>query len=72
MDYKLIAPPNPLLTPIEQVLANRGIPIPNISHYLNTTDADNLSYDLLDNIKAGAQLLIKHLNDDKNIWIIVD
>lgn len=72
MDYKLIAPPNPLLTPIEQVLANRGIPIPNISHYLNTTDADNLSYDLLDNIKVGAQLLIKHLNDDKNIWVIID
>lgn len=42
MDYKLIAERNPNLTATEQVLVNRGFLRENISHYLNTTDADNL------------------------------
>lgn len=72
MDYKLIAVPDPTLTAVEQVLVNRGIALQDIPHYLNTTDADNLSYKLLDNIEEGARLLIQHLGDDKNIWIIID
>nr|DAO45121.1 MAG TPA: hypothetical protein [Caudoviricetes sp.] len=33
------------------MLVNRGFLRENISHYLNTTDADNLPFTLIDNIE---------------------
>lgn len=72
MDYKLIAERDPNLTATEQILVNRGFLRENISHYLNTTDADNLPFTLIDNIEQGAKMLLRHLADEKPIWCIVD
>ena len=72
MDYKLIAERDPNLTATEQVLVNRGFLRENITHYLNTTDADNLPFTLIDNIEQGAKMLLRHLADEKPIWCIVD
>lgn len=72
MDYKLIAAPDPKLSAVEQVLVNRGIAYDEIYHYLNTTEADNLPFSLLDNLDQGAKMLIQHLGDDKLVCTIVD
>jgi single-stranded-DNA-specific exonuclease len=39
---------------------------------MNTTDADILSTEAIDRIKDGVSLLIKHLADDKLIYMVVD
>ena len=70
MKYKLIAPMNPRFSTIEQVLRNRGIQ--DIQHYLNTTDADILDPKLLANIQEAAKMLVKHISNQSNIFIIVD
>lgn len=70
MKYKLIAPMNPRFSTIEQVLKNRGIQ--DIQHYLNTTDADILDPKLLANIQEAAKMLVKHISNQSDIFIIVD
>ena len=70
MNYKLINEVDKSKSMIEQILNNRGIE--DVSHYLNTTDEDLFSPLLLENMKEGAELLIKHLYDDKKIYSIVD
>lgn len=67
MDYKLIAPRNEQLSIVEQVLVNRGIKIGDIDHYLNVSEADNLSPILLNNIERAAVMLIKHISKEDNI-----
>ena len=45
MEYQLMTPSIPLnieVTAVERVLTNRGIPLNEINHYLNTTDGDIL------------------------------
>lgn len=44
----------------------------DISHYLNTTDNDILDPSTIKNIKAGAQMLIKHIVANHDILIQVD
>ena len=44
----------------------------DISHYLNTTDNDILDPSTIKNIKAGAEMLIKHLAKNNDILIQVD
>ena len=44
----------------------------DISHYLNTTDDDILDPSTIKNIKAGAEMLIKHLAKNNDILIQVD
>ena len=46
MKYKLINEINSEYTATEQVLVNRGIPLNEIHHYLNTTDKDINDYKL--------------------------
>lgn len=60
------------LTAIEQVLANRGIKPENIEHYLNTTNKDILDPKLIMNMREGATMLIKHINQGNKILIQVD
>lgn len=57
------------LTPIEKVLTNRGISLEDINHYLNTTDEDVYDPMLLDNIRQGAQMLIKHIANKDRIFL---
>jgi single-stranded DNA-specific DHH superfamily exonuclease len=51
------------------VLANRGIKPENIEHYLNTTNKDILDPKLIMNMREGAVMLIKHINQGNKILI---
>ena len=73
MEYTLIKPIDSALSPIEQVLVNRGFQKDEIPHYLNLTKEDNLSPRLLNNIDRAVKMLAKHIMDDKShIHIQVD
>lgn len=74
MKYELIKPINPQYSTVEQILTNRGIPIQEIHHYLNTTDNDINSPSLFgeDNLKRGAAALINTIKSDNTMIIVVD
>lgn len=72
MNYKLINNPSDCLSPLEQILYNRGIPIEEIEHYCNTNYLDILDPLLLDNMRKGAQLLISSIKDNKKMYVQVD
>lgn len=72
MEYQLIKSNIPLeqeLSAAERVLTNRGISLEDIKHYLNTTDDDLLEPELIENIKTGAEMLIKHIAANDKIFI---
>ena len=67
MNYQLLTsntPPNIELTIIERVLSNRGIPLHNIKHYLNTTDEDILNPETIKNMREGVKMLISHISQN--------
>ena len=72
MEYKLISEKNNNLSVIQQVLINRGIALKDIDHYLNTTENDNLDPSLIERIKDGVMILIKHINNNDKILLQVD
>ena len=74
MRYQLIKPMNSNYSAIEQILTNRGIPYEEVSHYLNSTDADisdprDLGEDLL---KLAAHRIISHIASQDKMLIICD
>ena len=72
MMYRLIAPIDPQLSPIEQVLMNRGIQKDQILRYLNTSANDILPFNDLDNLEAGAKMLISHIAQNHKIFVQAD
>lgn len=74
MRYQLIKPMNPKYDAITQILTNRGIPVDEVSHYLNSTDADISSPEDLgaDLLKQAATTLIHHIVERNNILVICD
>lgn len=54
------------------MLVNRGIPYNEIYHYTHLTEKDNLSCDLLKNIDKAAEMLLKHINAQDEIYFIID
>lgn len=57
-----------------ELLADRGL-IPSVSDWKNfiyTTKNHLLNWNLLDNIKEGANLLVEHLENNKKIYIVID
>ena len=74
MKYKLIKPMNPHYTAIPQILTNRGIPIEEISHYLNTSDDDISSpFDLgEEKLKAATAKIIQHISLNNKILVVCD
>ena len=72
MEYKLISEKNDNLSVIQQILINRGIALKDIDHYLNTTENDNLDPSLIQRIKDGVIILIKHINNNDKILLQVD
>ena len=72
MDYKLISQLDPNISPIEQVLMNRGIEKSKIPHYLNTSDDDILHFGDIKNIEEGAKLLISHIAQNHKIMVQTD
>ena len=71
MTYELISP-RTCSSSIEQVLYNRGIPLKDIPHYLNTTDEDILNPLLLDNIEDAAKMLVRHISAGSKVLVQVD
>ena len=74
MKYKLIKPINQNYSIIEQILTNRGIPLKDIPHYLNTTDADINPPQLLgqDKLKAAAAALIQTIHYNHHAIVVID
>ena len=75
MEYQLMTPSIPLnieVTAVERVLTNRGIPLNEINHYLNTTDGDILPPSLIANMKEGAAMLVRHIYQNDKVFIQVD
>ena len=74
MKYKLINEINSEYTATEQVLVNRGIPLNEIHHYLNTTDKDINDYKLFgeDKLKNAASALIQTISQNQNALVVVD
>jgi len=54
----------------ERILLSRGVENPQ--KYLNTTDEDLHSYELLDNIDEAVKCLLSHVDNNDNICILVD
>lgn len=75
MEYKLIENNIKGSGVLLQILFNRGFKnAADINHYLNTTNNDILDPLLLDNMREGAQMLMRHVsNNDKTLlWFDVD
>lgn len=74
MKYKLIKEVNANYNAIEQVLTNRGIPYNEIKHYLNTTDADINSAEMLgsERLEAAAAALLTTIKENKKMLVVVD
>ena len=74
MRYQLIKQINENYSTIEQVLTNRGIPIEQINHYLNTTDMDINDPKKLDEskLKLAATILILTIQNNLHTLVIID
>lgn len=74
MEYQLITPSIPIQTNslVEWVFANRGMTPAQKNHYLNTSREDILDPLLLDNMREGAKMLVKHLSAGDKIFVQVD
>ncbi len=73
MEYKLIAPRIDGTTLLEQILLNRGFKNrQDINHYLTVDENDLIDPLLLDNMREGVKLLIKHIDLKSNTLIVVD
>lgn len=74
MRYKLIKEVDEQLSPIQQVLSNRGIKLSDIHHYLNTTDEDINSAEMFgqDTIRQAVLVLAKAINENKDTLVLVD
>ena len=71
MNYKLIDNSlNDIYNPKETVLRNRGIE--DVNTYLNLDDSVLIHYSELDNICEAVECLLKHLENDSEIHILVD
>ena len=55
-----------------QVLLNRGMREEDIEHYLHTTDDDLIDPASIEHIEEGAQLLLKHINNNSKVFIQPD
>lgn len=72
MNYQLIAPIK-THSITEQIFYNRGfLNSDDITHYLNLNESDDLGFDKIDNLHQGAQMLIKHLAANNDVFIQVD
>ena len=72
MNYKLRSERNKDLSITEQIFLNRGFALEDINHFLNTTQDDVLSPDTIAHMRDGAQMLIKHISANDNIFIQID
>ena len=74
MKYKLIKEIDNNLSPIQQILNNRGIKLSEIHHYLNTTDED-IANPLLfgkENMEKATIAIANAVNNNLNTLVLVD
>lgn len=69
MEWNLISP-REKKSVIEQVLFNRGID--NAYRYLNVTNEEVYDPLLLDNMREGAALLVKHISQKNKVFVQID
>ena len=69
MEWNLISP-REKKSVIDQVLFNRGID--NAYRYLNITNEEVYNPLLLDNMREGAILLVKHINQKNKVFVQID
>ena len=72
MNFQLKAPRIPHMSVVEQVFINRGIPADEVSHYLNTSEADVIDPAIITNIEAGAKMLVSHVAQGSKVLIQID
>ena len=74
MKYKLINKINPNYSTIQTILTNRHIPLKEVEHYLNTTDADINNPEAFGQncLKDAAQTLITHISENHQALVICD
>lgn len=72
MKYQLINNLDFTLSPIEQVLANRGILKENFTRTMYPDETDYIDPLKLINMKQGASMLIRHISQNNGIFIQVD
>lgn len=72
MKYQLINNRNENYDLVTQLFINRGFDIEDIPHYLNTTNEDILDPNLLKNINEGAEMLLDHIHQQKDLFIVPD
>ena len=74
MKYKLINEPDYMLSPIEQVIYNRGVPKEKFYNYIYTSDKDISSYYLLGEgyLKLAAAMVLKAYKNNSKTLIVVD
>ena len=73
MEYKLIAERQDGTSLLEQILLNRGFKTrEDIQHFLSTDENDLIDPLKLDHMYEGAQMLIKHIDNNDKAVIIID
>lgn len=75
MKYKLLNEVNAEYNAVEQILTNRGIPLNEIEHYLNTTDKDINSFNLLNkdsNLQNAYNTLTECMSQKQECLVVVD
>lgn len=73
MKFKLINKINNNYSTVEQILTNRGIPLDDIQHYLNTTEDDIEPYEHFgEDLHIAAQTLVKNIQYNRKALVIVD
>ncbi len=74
MKYKLINSINPKYSTIQTILTNRHIPLAEVEHYLNTTDADINKPEAFgqDCLRDATKTLISSIAANKPTLVIVD
>ena len=71
MKFKLLkGSPNNVGDIISTVLHNRGIT--NTNEFLHTGKSNSISYEQLDNINEAVKCMVKHIEGNSNIHIVVD
>lgn len=57
---------------VEQIFMNRGMSPEETQHYLSVSQQDLLDPELLDHMKDGARMLIKHIQANDKIFVLID
>lgn len=74
MKYKLLNENTHNYNVVQTILTNRGIPLEEVYHYLNTTDNDINDMYLLgeEKLKSAATALLKTIKNNEKVLLIVD